>query len=286
MYGDILAAIGAQKLSFRTAREHLDYFKNSQIGSEECWKQAHDTQGPCHLTATAWILLSLATNKISFSSPAWESFLDQQQPDGWWPTYANSGKDNRNASTFTTAMGLYTVSRAVELKQLPAPLIGRAKVAVAKASRWLFYIRDKGCAWYDYPYRPEERSSNLFHSGISLFALNQAGWPGLKDVRSQCIDLLQTSTTDIQETNGSLLIHSLDKGGVFKENTSNHELVWSVAGLASLYQGSPPYDKARIRREIRRLLFSAGNSPEQAIKGRYWQLAEYVYVTNFLLGGH
>jgi hypothetical protein len=119
-----------------------------------------------------------------------------------------------------------------------------------------------------------------------LFALNQAKWPGLKDVRSQCIDLLRTSTTDIRETNGSLLVHRLDNGGVVKEDTSYHELVWSVAGLASLYQGSPPYDKARIRGEIRRLLFSAGNSPEQAIKGRSWQLAEYVYVTNFLLGGH
>ncbi|MCX5960535.1 MAG: AAA-like domain-containing protein [Cyanobacteria bacterium] len=286
LYGDILAAIGAQKLSFRTAKEHLDYFKNSQIGSGECWKQAHDTQGPCHMTATAWILLSLATNKISFSSPAWELFLDQQQPAGWWPTYANSGQYNRNASTFATAMGLYTVSRAMELKQLPAPLIGRAKVAVAKASRWLFNIKGKDCAWHDYPYRLEERSSSLFHSGISLFALNQAKWPGLKDVRSQCIDLLRTSTTDIQETNGSLLSHRLDNGGMIKENTSYHELVWSVAGLASLYQGSPPYDKARIRREISRLLFSAGDSPEQAIKGRSWQLAEYVYVTNFLLDWH
>jgi hypothetical protein len=128
------------------------------------------------LNATAWILLSLATNKISFSSPAWES-------------------------------------------------------------------RGKDCTWHDYPYRLEERSANLFHSGISLFALNQAKWPGLKDVRSQCIDLLRTSTTDIRETNGSLLVHRLDNGGV-------------------------------------------GNSPEQAIKGRSWQLAEYVYVTNFLLGGH
>jgi hypothetical protein len=73
---------------------------------------------------------------------------------------------------------------------------------------------------------------------------------------------------------------------MIKENTGYHELVWSVAGLASLYQGSPPYDKARIRREISRLLFSAGDSPEQAIKGRSWQLAEYVYVTNFLLGWH
>ena len=73
-------------------------------------------------------------------------------------------------------------------------------------------------------------------------ALNQAKWPGLKDVRSQCIDLLRTSTTDIRETNGSLLSHRLDNGGV-------------------------------------------GNSPEQAIKGRSWQLAEYVYVTNFMLAG-
>ena len=286
LYGDILAAIGIQKLSFRTAKEHIDFFKNSQAGSEECWRQAHDNQGPCHMTATAWILLSLATNKISFSSPAWKSFLDQQQPAGWWPTYANSGQDNHNASTFATTMGLYAVSRAVELEQIPAPLLGRAKDAVAKASRWLFNIRGKGCTWYDYPYRLEERSSNLFQSGISLFALNQANWPGLKDIRSQCIDLLRTSTTDIRETNGSLLVHRLDNGVEVKEDTGYHELVWSVAGLASLYQGSPPYDKARIRREIRRLLFSAGNTPEQAIKGKTWQLAEYVYVTNFLLGWH
>ena len=285
-YGNTLAAVGAEKLSFRTVEEHSDYFDKSQNVNEECWNQFFDTQGPCHMTATAWILLSLAENKISYSSSAWESFLDQQDPKGWWPTFSNSGNYRSNASTFATAMGLYAVSRAVELNQLPAPLMGRAKDAVAKASRWLFSTRDQGCRWHDYPYRLNERSSSLFYSGISLFALNQAKWPGLRDVRSQCIELLRTSTTDISETNVSTNMHRLDNGLDVKEATSNQDLVWSVAGLASLYQGSPPYDKARIRSEIKRLLFSSGNAPDQALPGKFWQLAEYVYVTNFLLAWH
>jgi hypothetical protein len=286
LYGDILAAVGAKQLSFRHNNEHLNYFENSQHSNDKCWNQGYDSIGSCHMDATAWILLSLATNKISVSSPAWESFLDQQQPAGWWPTYAHSGHHDSNASTFATAMGLYTVSRAVELKQLPAPLMGRAKIAVTRASQWLSKTRENGCTWYDYPYRLGERSSNQFHSGISLFALNQAKWPGLKkDIRSQCIDLLRTATTDISKTNGSLLTHQLDNGRRVNENTRYQDLIWSVAGLASLYPGSPPYDKARIRREIRRLLFSTGSSPEQKIKdpARAWQLAEYVYVANFLL---
>jgi hypothetical protein len=286
VFADVLAAVGAKQLSFRTAQEHMDYFKNSQNVKEECWNQFFDIHGPCHMTATAWVLLSLAENDISFSSSAWQSFLDQQQPEGWWPTYSNSGEDRANASTFATAMGLYTLSRAVELNQLPAPLVGRANVAVAKASRWLSSTKDPGCRWHDYPYNLKDRSSNLFFSGISLFALNQAKWPELKDVRSQCIDLLRTSTTDIRETNVSKPVHRLNSGGEKKEDTSHQDLVWSVAGLASLYQGSPPYDKARIRSEIKRLLFSAGIAPDQALKGdsKLWQLAEYVYVTNFLLG--
>ena len=283
-YADVLAAVGAKKLSFRTAQEHKDYFKNSQNLNEECWNQFFDAQGGCHMSGTAWVLLSLAENEISFSSSAWQSFLDQQQPEGWWPTYANSGDDRSNASTFATAMGLYTVSRAVELNQLPAPLMERAKVAVARASRWLSSTKDPGCRWYDYPNRRAERSSNTFFSGISLFALNQAKWSGLKDVRSQCIELLQTSTTDISKTNASINMHRLNNGRDVKETTKNHDLVWSVAGLASLYQGSPPYDKARIRSEIKRLLFSSGIAPDQALRGKLWQLAEYVYVTNFLLG--
>jgi hypothetical protein len=282
-YGNALAAVGAEKLSFRTAEEHRDYFEKSQNVNEECWNQYFDIKGPCHMTATAWILLSLAENKIYFPSSAWESFLDQQDPKGWWPTFSNSGNYRSNASTFATAMGLYAVSRAVELNQLPAPLMGRAKDAVAKASRWLFSTRDKGCRWNDYPYRLKERSSSLFYSGISLFALNQSKLPGLKDVRSQCIELLRTSTTDISGTSVSIYMHRLDNGLDVKEATSNQDLVWSVAGLASLYEGSPPYDKARIRSEIKRLLFSSGTYPDQALGGKLWQLAEYVYVTNFLI---
>jgi hypothetical protein len=282
-YGNALAAVGAEKLSFRTAEEHRDYFEKSQNVNEECWNQFLEIKRPCHMTATAWILLSLAENKISYSFFAWESFLDQQDPKGWWPTFSNSGNYRSNASTFATAMGLYAVSRAVELNQLPAPLMGRAKDAVAKASRWLFSTRVKGCRWHDYPYHLKERSSSLFYSGISLFALNQAKWPGLKDVRSQCIELLRTSTSDISETKASLNMHRLDNGRDIREATSNQELVWSVAGLASLYEGSPPYDKARIRSEIKRLLFSSGISPDQALRGKLWQLAEYVYVSNFLI---
>ena len=282
-YGNVLAAVGAKKLGFRTAKEHTHYFNNSQNVNEKCWNQFFDSQGPCHMTATAWILLSLAENKISYSSSAWESFLDQQHPKGWWPTFSNSGNDRSNASTFATAMGLYAVSRAVELNQLPAPLMGRAKDAVAKASRWLSSTRVQGCRWHDYPYRIKERSASLFYSGISLFALNQAKLAGLDGLRSQCIDLLRASTTDISESNVSIYMHRLDNGRSAKEATSNQDLVWSVAGLASLYQGSPLYDKARIRSEIKRLLFSSGTSPDPALRGKLWQLAEFVYVTNLLV---
>jgi hypothetical protein len=275
--------LDTQKQSFRTTKEHIDYFINSQSRNEECWKRAYDAQEVCHNIGTGWILLSLAKNKISFSSKAWQSFLDQQQPAGWWPTLAYSGKDHSNASTFATAMGLYAVSRAVELEQMPAPLLGRAKDAVAKATRWLSSTRGQGCRWYNYPSRLGERSSDQFHSGISLFALNQAKWSGLKDVRSKCIDLLRTSTTDISQTNASLALHRLNDGRLIKDDTSHQDLVWSVAGLASLYSGSTPYDKARIRRDIRSLLFSAGNAPEKKIERKIWQLAEYVFVTNLLI---
>jgi len=282
-YGGILAAIGTQKQSFRTSKEHIDYFKNSQSRNEECWKRAYDAQETCHNIATAWILLSLATNKISFSSSSWQYFLDQQQPAGWWPTFGYSGKDPSNANTFATAMGLYAISRALELEQMPAPMLGRAKDAVAKATRWLSSTKDEGCRWYDYPYRSKERKDNLFQSGISLFALKQAKWPGLKDLRSLCIDLLRTSTTDISETNDSQMLLRLDDGSDITDYTRHQDLVWSVAGLASLYPGSSPYDKARIRRDINSLLFPARNESEQRKEPQAWQLGEYVFVTNLIV---
>ena len=88
-----------------------------------------------------------------------------------------------------------------------------------------------------------------------------------------------------KKSRATVKVHNIDNGSYEREITSYQDLVWAVAGLASLYSDSPWHDKVLIRREIKRLLFSSGNAPDYAFiaRERSWQISEFIYVTNYLL---
>lgn len=278
-YANVLVGLGPDVVATKFKRDHLSFFRRQMKPGKYCWTQFRNTsrKDPCHIGATSWVLVAMASNGSQPSREMWAYLLDQQSLNGWWSLYEDSGNDPQNASTYSTAVALWAIQTGLESNAIQGDLVDRSQASVLRAKSWLMSKREGGCAWLEYPDRSVKKDPSLPISGLVVFALIEMDPRGLEGFRQDCLTLFtkdQLALADL-ELSGEAI--ELNDGSDFLDAVKHQKLVWATLALANLYPDISWIAKARLRKYVESTLFATSSTPESALNYP-WQMGEFAFM--------
>ena len=284
-YADVLVGLSPSQLSELSEDDQLKFFKRHMKKGDGCWVQGKRTatkNDPCHLAATAWVLLSLGHIGVEAPIESWDFLLREQHHDGWWALYQYSGKLKEDASTYSTAMIALAMKFHLSKGLIPSSRISKIKSAIEHARTWLVRLRSvKGCSWPDYPYNVNKRDDIKAIAGIQLYVLSQLGYP-LQEICHECLHTLTSPYLSIDSMGSNTVIEFKLKDGVTVADTVNHmNFIWSTMGIKTCYSKGNLIERMESQAFIERSLFLKSNTPEQLLKAT-WQEGETGLLLNAL----
>jgi hypothetical protein len=283
-YANILVALGPDLVSSRLKYDHSLYFKKWMKPSKHCWTEGNPNGPPCHIGATAWALVAMSMNSIKPSKDMWLYLLQQQNSLGWWSLYEDSGNDQQNASTYSTAVALWALHIGLTTNMIPEALVEKSKVSLERAKEWLFSKRNRGgCLWSAYPDRSATVEPSLAISGFVIHKLLILGPEPIKSITDICLNALTTerpAITEWYQTGESVPLNDGKNGE--KDGVRHQKLILTILALGKLYPMLSITDKARVRRFVESTLFPDPASVESKLDYS-WQKAEFALMIRSIL---
>ena len=216
----------------------------------------------------------MSTNNIQSSEEMWSYLLDQQNTDGWWPLYENSGNNSQNASTYSTAVALWALEEGLKHNSIQINLIDKAQFSIEKAKTWLMSIRKYPCEWSAYPNRQTNIKPTVTISTIVTHILLTTDPDKIKDVAEKCLNEFSEESLQISDNMdvfGEII--QLDNGSIKTDSVRHQRLIWKILAMSNLYPHLSLTGKSQIRSYVEKSLFTDSTSPE-AILNDNWQKAE------------
>ena len=272
IYANLMVGIGPESVRKELKNIHASYFRNRMKPGSSCWIQYNSE--PCHNVATSWVLIAMSTNNIQSSEEMWSYLLDQQNTDGWWPLYENSGNNSQNASTYSTAVALWALEEGLKHNSIQINLIDKAQFSIEKAKTWLMSIRKYPCEWSAYPNRQTNIKPTVTISTIVTHILLTTDPDKIKDVAEKCLNEFSEESLQISDNMdvfGEII--QLDNGSIKTDSVRHQRLIWKILAMSNLYPHLSLTGKSQIRSYVEKSLFTDSTSPE-AILNDNWQKAE------------
>ena len=277
-YANILMGLGPDVVASKFKRDHFSFFHRQMRPGKNCWPQFRNTSRiePCHTGATSWVLAALASNGVQPSRKMWTYLLDQQSLIGWWPLYEDSAIDPQNASTYSTAIALWSIQTGLTKNAIQSDLRDRAQASAQRAKSWLMSNREGSCAWLEYPDRSVKKEPSVAISGLVIYVLKEMDPRLLESSQEDCITYFTKNKLVITDLEISGEVVEMNDGTDFLDAVKHQKLVWSTLALAKLYPDLSWVSKARLRKYIESTLF-ASPTPESALNYP-WQMGEFAFM--------
>jgi hypothetical protein len=284
-YANMMIGLGPEQVSENLEKTHYSYFRNRMKTGSNCWVQLRNQHDdPCHTAATSWVLTAMTVNSIQPSEEMWSYLLEQQNSEGWWPLYENSGKKSENANTYSTAVALWSLEEGLKRKLIQKNLIEKAQSKVENARSWLKTAKIGPCEWSIYPNRKATTKPSVTISTIVIYVLLITKSDSLNDSEAEkCNDAFinePLKITDDMYSSGEII--ATDDGKLIEDGVNHQKLVWKILALSKLYPHLSLTGKSQIRKYVEKSLFTDFTSPESSLK-LPWQKAELALMLRSIL---
>jgi hypothetical protein len=249
------------------------FFKIQQIANCACWQEEPTT--PPHTAISAWILLALASMGRAAPSEDVAFLILSQKSDGWWAIYPATD-DDRNASTYATAMSVLALHEQLKLRHDPG-----IEQAVKKGASWLMRHRDPGTArWKDYPQRPD--NPELFGvSGLVIHALHRINQPGMVEIDHSWLENLPAAWRSAAAWEDSNTEVDTERPyRYFKDSTRYYPVQWVLIGIGDAYSSGTIAEKISAAKWVERALPSIENSD----RADEWVVSELLMAVRYVAG--
>ncbi len=287
---NIVSAVDVKDFTNDQIREIKKYFNDEITNNTSCWYQYKQKEADpiCHIGGTAWVILALLNIGEPIPRGTIEFLINQQnKEEGWWGTYEGSNSIKENAGTYATSMAILALTEYRNKELLSPNTKTVVEDVINKATNWLVQSGDGGqCIWKDYPNRPTEAKEFRSLSGLSIYALNYAGYPGLSSINKTCLGVLSENLTTLDKIERSNIHLSLS-GGLHRDDHVSHNVyMWVVSGVMATYYYGNILDKIKARYFISQSLFESSNEPDNTLL-RHWQAGEATwFVRNIKTRGY
>lgn len=283
-YADILVALDMKNAADLTAEDHVAFLLD-QARDGRCWTQYRQgwIDRPCHLAATAWVLLALAKLDAPAPSETWRFLLAEQDTmAGWWALYEEAGQTSSNASLYATAILVVAIDEHLEDNLVPRAELEAVSGALARASQWLISVQlPEGCRWLDYPYRGNDAEEFGALSALAMHALARVEFPGIDAIHRRCLERFSAEEMDLGTVSVSNKTIRFADGSTSDDHVRHENLIWQGVAMEACYRYGGLVEKARVRLFMRRLL-AQYESPEHRL--RRWHQAEFLIMLKNMLG--
>ena len=242
-----------------------------------------------HDAITSWVMVFYARCGLSPPEEVFASFASSKAhiPNGWRRVHPLTG-DERFASSYATTMGLWAINESRRAGNLSSVQMQKLE---SMAQSYVFNIAnvlksDPG-AMRDYPNdTPFFRSWSL--SGFAIYALDQSekSNPNMSVIKGHWIKASRDIGGDSSTASMYRLVvrsKSEEDKETYNDGTRYWDFPWVLAANVSLYDNASTWERAKILREIERLIkISKEDRAFAQTEGRPWIKAEYVIALDYL----
>lgn len=242
----IVATLGLVPLDSGTACQYLE--RESGPGTP-AWCKWREPGRPPHTAATAWVALAYARMASTRGEAAVRFLVSSQHVEGenvggWWAIYDGAYSDERNASSYATAISVLALLQQLESGMLAAGLRDSVQRTVDLGVSWLQRTKLPDRArWFDYPLRPGGHES-VSISGLVLHALHRHGGLALDQYDRQWLRGLPKA--DLSATEPEMSGWSIgrpDGSIIASDDTRYYQLQWAAIATADAYRSGSLREK-------------------------------------------